>query len=369
MTIRTLHIQKDLRQNTNNKKLNETNSVVIEKEYEMRNFYFDKNGNNITDEKHKWIDSELNKSIIKLLWDNVNNIFCLKFSFLSNNAAKKIELKFNNKEVFKFVPTYDFKDNMYNYNLYSTNLSNGIYDIKNLEMLQITLKSDYGSKIINLKLGDYVVNKNDFLLDDENGLCLKFQKDITIKGEEIKTSLESIQFSSRKIKQGYWNQEFLEIYEENDEIFRRNNIDIISLNNIPISSDKYSSFNCYYEKVNNVGIVKISQNTYYDLSTKETKKGLAQNSKQGYILPFEFSGAFMPKLKLKINMFDFEISWNQEIKKPFFKGSEGINKIYLSTSYNNDDNYDWNNIDLEMIEEAMERNLTFDEFLKWIIKK
>lgn len=368
MTIKAFHEQKDLQQNKN-KKLNETNSVIIEKEYEMKNFYFDNNGNNITNDEYKWINTQLNKSIIRLLWDNVNNIFSLDFSFLSKNAAKNIEIKINNKEVFDLTPSYDFKDNMYNYNIYSTNLGDGLYDIKNLNILQITLKGDYGSKIINLALGDYIVNKNDFLLDDENGLCLKFQKDITIKGEEIKSSLEGIQFSSKKIKQGYWNQEFLEIYEENNEVFKRNDISIVSLTNIPISSNKYSQFDCYYEKVNNnIGIVKISQNTYYDLLSKETKRGLTQNSKPGYILPFEFSGTFMPKLNLKINMFDFEISWKQEINKPFFKGHEGKNKIYLSNSYNKDNNYEWNDIDLTMIEEAMERNLTFDEFLKWIKK-
>ena len=199
---------------------------------------------------------------------------------------------------------------------------------------------------------------------------MKFQNAININSENINPSFSAIKFTPYKIKQGIWNNNIIKIETSQNEMFNSNVLKIISLDGIPISSSSFSSFSSYLDDVSkDASIVKIMQNTYYDLNKKIIIQGFGINSNPGYIPPFEFSGTFFPLLKLNINNLNFEIAWEEYFEKPYFKNDEGQIRIYLENSYSYSPNWNWLPISLELINESKKYDYTFAEFQEWLINK
>lgn len=342
----------------------------IQKEYQIKSYYLDHNNNDITANIDLWNQSIFNTCNIKLVWDNRTNLFAFKFIF-NNNNINEITFKFNNDLEKTIKPKLDFANSSYQFNINSLSISDTLIDINKIKTIQITLKNDELSKVIGIVLNPYYSNyKQDFCISKEKSLILKFQNGININSENITSSFNDIKFSPCKIKQGFWNNNILKIETNLNEMFNSNVIQLISLDNLPISSTLSSSFSSYLESDGDLGLfVKIMQNTYYDLNKKMIIKGFGLNSNPGYLPPFEFSGTFFPLLKLKINNLDFEIAWEEYFEKPYFKESEGLIQISLENSFSYSPNWDWIPISLELMNESKKYNFTFVEFKKWLIDK
>ncbi len=346
----------------------------IERSIEVKNVYYDKNDIDITNDKQKWVNSGLNKSIIKFSWDNKSKVFKFDVESASENAIDLFQLSININNDKKQNLQPKKINGKFCYNFTSADIFDGFYNTSTIKTIQFVLEPMFFSspvkrRIVNIVFNDYNVQKNDFIINKNEKMTLNFQKSLTIKGDEIKKDFGNICFEPLKIEQGVWNQEFVKITESSKEIFERNKVEFSSIDNLPVTSKSTSNFSAYLDQYDDFSKVKISQNTYYDLSKKETIKGFGQNSNPGYIVPFEFSGSFFPYLKLIINDLEFHISWEENFDKPYFKSFEGLNKIYLTTHYENDSSLKWNQITLEDLEMAREYNLTFNEFLTIINNK
>ena len=349
-----------------NKKINKlSNNKEIEKDLEIKNIYLDKNLNDITNKENIWKDDLINKSTVKICWDNKNKMFLFDFSFLEKNVVDEIKITINNEKTYSLKSNLDLIDKIYNQKIYSTELFNNSYNIDNIKTIQILLKNNNLSKLINIIWGPYKILKNDFLIKKDQNLSLNFQNSITIKGEEIKKNFSTLKFSPVNLLQGFWNQNIMKIEQSSDQIFERNSIFIKSLQNLPITESSKSNFDSFI----NDQYLQINQNTYYDEKKKETMKGFGKNSNPGYIVPFEFSGMFYPILEIDINNCYFKISWEQNFDKPYFKKNEGINKIFIKNSSVKDEDNDWIKINNELIEQSKEYNFTFNEFKEWLISK
>lgn len=264
----------------------------------------------------------------------------------------------------------DFINSSYQLNINSLSISDSLTDINKIKTIQITLKNNEFSRVIGIALNPYYNNyKQDFYIQQEKFLILKFQNGININSDNITSSYNDIKFSPCKIKQGFWNNDILRIETSLNEMFNSNVIQLISLDNLPVSSSSTSSFSSYLENEDSSLLVKIMQNTYYDLNKKMTIKGFGLNSNPGYLPPFEFSGTFFPLVKLKINNLDFDIAWEEYFEKSYFKNNEGLIKIYLENSFSYSPNWEWIPISLELMNESKKYNFTFVEFKKWLIEK
>ena len=354
-----------------NKSITDENLDVyeIQKGYQIKSYYFDHNNKDITADIDLWNQSIFNTCNIGLVWDNRTNLFAFKFMFNSNNI-NEISFKFNNDIEKTLKPNLDFVNSSYQLNINSLSISDLLTDINKIKTIQITLKNNEFSRVIGIALNPYYNNyKQDFYIQQEKSLILKFQNGININSDNITSTYNDIKFSPCKIKQGFWNNDILRIETSLSEMFNSNVIQLISLENLPISSSSTSSFSSYLENEGSGLLVKIMQNTYYDLNKKMTIKGFGLNSNPGYLPPFEFSGTFFPLVKLKINNLDFDIAWEEYFEKPYFKDNEGLIKIYLESSSSYSPNWEWIPISLELMNESKKYNFTFVEFKKWLIDK
>lgn len=103
-----------------NKKLNKLSNKEIEKDLEIKNIYLDKNLNDITDKENIWKNDLINKSTVKICWDNKNKMFLFDFSFLEKNVVNEIKIVINNEKNYTFKPNLTFIDKIYNQKIYST---------------------------------------------------------------------------------------------------------------------------------------------------------------------------------------------------------------------------------------------------------
>ncbi len=359
--------------NNLNKSIEDENFDIyeIQKQYQIKSYYFDHKNNNITNNIDLWNESIFNTCNIKLIWDNRTNLFAFKFLFNSNNI-NEISFKFNGdieKTIIK--PNFNIVNSSYQLDINSLNISDSLVDINKIKTIQITLKNNEFSRVIGIALNPYYNNyKQDFYIHNKKSLIFRFQNGININSENITSIFSDIKFSPCKIKQGFWNNNILKIETTLNEMFNSNVIQLISLDNLPISSLSTSSFSSYLENTGDTELlVKIMQNTYYDLNKKMIVKGFGLNSNPGYLPPFEFSGMFFPLVKLKINNLDFDIAWEEYFEKPYFKNNEGIIKIWLENSFSYSPNWEWIPISLELMNESKKYNFTFSEFKKWLIDK
>ncbi|CAT05350.1 Uncharacterised protein [Mesomycoplasma conjunctivae] len=82
-----------------------------------------------------------------------------------------------------------------------------------------------------------------------------------------------------------------------------------------------------------IGYIKIINNTYFDIKQGKTIKGNNLSSKQGYVIPYNFSGTLTPKVILDINADykDISIAFSQKIKRKLIDKNNGIYKLKLQT--------------------------------------
>lgn len=356
-------VQKTKKNNLNEQNENIQEVVEIKKNYELKNFYFDRNNNIINDNEqtNEWL---LNKGTIKLYWDNKTGIFGFDFVFINRNSISNLVLNFNNGETIKeYTPNYINDNNNFKFSILSNQIFGSSTKINDIKTIQITLNSNYGKKIISIVLDDYDAYDKDFLIYRNKKIVLKFQKEILINGDQIIDKFSSIDLEPYVLEQGKWNKKIFKINEQSNDLFERNKFSLISLEGLPISETSKSSFDSYIEKQETLNNICISQNTYYDLDKKETVKGFGLNSNSGYIIPFEFFGYFFPILTLNINNINFRISWEIIIDKPYFKNNTGIIKVNIENSFNENSDNDWISVSQELLDEAEMYNLTFDELL------
>ncbi|MBD5423415.1 MAG: hypothetical protein HDR43_02880 [Mycoplasma sp.] len=295
-------------------------------------------------------------------------MFAFDFSFISKDV-KEIIFDINNTNTKVIKPSFKYVNSNYTQTIYSPELLQESLDFNKIKTIQITLKNNECTRVIGIVLNPYKKYKQDYFITNKKDLFLNFQNSIIINGEKIKNTFSSIKFSPCKIQQGIWNQNIMNIEHNGDEMFNTNVIKLISLDKLPITSSSKSSFLAYIDTNKKNSTIKIEQNTYYDLNKKETIKGFGLNSNPGYLPPFEFSGLFFPVINLNINNLQFEISWEQNFDKPYFKEEQGINKINLELSYTENKNLNWITISMELINESNKYNFTFNEFKDWLIMK
>ncbi len=361
-----LVVKQNCKQSESNQVDSDTDVFEIKKDYEIKSFYLDNQGKDITQEKSKWENDSINKSQIKFSWDNNSGVFLFDFSFLNRNAVNEIDFKINSQKEYKYKPNFINTNNIYNSTIYSSNILNNEFNISNTKLIQISLKGNNITKIINIVLNNYQISKNDFFIQKEKNLSLNFQNSILIEGDEIKDTYSSLMFSPIDLEQGKWNKDIIKIKNVSDDVFKRNKIELKSLEGLPVTSSSKSAFDINLSHYKSEQIVQINQNTYYDTNKKETIKGFDKNSNPGYIPPFEFSGSFYPILTINLNGVLIKVSWEQNFDKPYFKENQGINRIYISNSYNGDEDLEWTIISQNLIEESKQYNFTYEEFLKWL---
>ncbi|MGY6171959.1 MHO_1580 family protein [Candidatus Mycoplasma pogonae] len=115
--------------------------------------------------------------------------------------------------------------------------------------------------------------------------------------------------------------------DDNENIERDLNIVANSISNLPLktkanldlefkkldSPERYGNFDI-------IGNIEIVSHTYYDFITKQTVKGMGPNSRQGYIIPFDFKGILNHGVNLNLN-YDFKdinLFFQQEFDYEFF---------------------------------------------------
>ncbi|MCR8612962.1 MAG: hypothetical protein NC236_00570 [Mycoplasma sp.] len=112
--------------------------------------------------------------------------------------------------------------------------------------------------------------------------------------------------------------------------------------------------------INYVG--KISEITHYDYDEKNTKKGPGKNMKEGYIMPYSFSGTFFPKFKFTFQdiPIPIEITTINKIPDKLLDVNNGLISIHISSDQNiNIDNFDFEMIfDEKTREKIIEKDLS-----------
>ncbi len=340
-------------------------TYTIERDYELKNIYYDSNGNEVDKNSDLVKNNAINKSTIKVKWDYKTGLVAFDFAFIDKNSVYEITIKVNDDISLTTKPNFKFENKLYTQLIYSTNFKKQ-FKLSDIKSLQIILKSSSITKTINIVFGTYKNMKYDFMIPRNKRLCLEFQNLIILKGEEFNSKFMSLSIKPIDLKQGFWNKRLIEIDQNDSDVFERNSVVVSLLDKLPISSKSIVSFNAFIESDNDKSYISINENTYYDTSKKETMKGFGKNSQPGYIVPFEFSGLFYPVLALSINGANIKISWEQNFDKPYFKMNEGINKVSLTTSYNENKNNKWTQISSDLLEEAKEYNFNYQELINWL---
>lgn len=344
------------------------NNFYFKKSYKFKSTYFSKNGTDITKDKKIWENWNLNRGIIKLNWDINSGALYFEFSFVDKKAIENISFKINNNKTFNIKPNFSYVDDLYSFKILANDVFGQNFNFLNLETLQMSLSNSTGSKNLNFVFEPFNINKNDFMLHDSI-YKLSFQNGLSINGENVIDYFATTSFQPYSLKQGVWNQNIIKIINDEDKVFKRNKLELISLEGVPISSNSKTNFEISLDKREDFYDVCVNQNTYYDLERKETQKGIGLNSNSGYIIPFEFSGNMFLTLKIKINNIPFSISWMQQIEKPYFKNNQGIKKIHLQTNNKAVDEKSLISIDADDLEIIDKYNFTFDEFVEWLKNK
>lgn len=211
---------------------------------------------------------------------------------------------------------------------------NPIYDdssIPTYNGMKLLLSKDQG-----LGLKDYDSNKRREFSFNENEsiITFKFAKGFNLKNEEMTLLTNEVDF-----KNLYWdfNQHYydLNIDISNKLEINQNNIDILSLANLPID-EKYGRIMSlkgqYIEEK-----VKLMDYTYFDQSSMTVKNDDKNIGLLGYTLPINFKGSFVPILTLNLYGYNgFKIRYFQNFEKPYFDVLDGILKLQIKTR-NNDD--------------------------------
>ena len=84
-----------------------------------------------------------------------------------------------------------------------------------------------------------------------------------------------------------------------------------------------------------IGHIYFSENTYYDLKDENTHSGIGANSKNGYIVPYNFKGNLIPILNIDIDsIYNILIGFSNPIKNAYFDKSDGLIKLTINESNN-----------------------------------
>lgn len=143
------------------------------------------------------------------------------------------------------------------------------------------------------------------------------------------------------------DQDVAEIYGDCGD--DANWISQISVKNATLKSTslKTSKLNLAYEKYNGttrtidvgelkpklLGKLKITDPTYYDYVTGETKVGFAPNSIIGEIIPYSFKGNYTRELDLDFNgvFKDMKLAFTNKVDQPILGASNGIVRLSVET--------------------------------------
>ncbi|WP_215743889.1 MHO_1580 family protein [Mesomycoplasma hyorhinis] len=208
-----------------------------------------------------------------------------------------------------------------------------------------------------IKFSKNPVFKKDFFINSQ-GIVFKSIKTLNFASFATKNSsifdsqyekqfYNNIYFFPVKWEVGQHNKIVYKVAVEND-IYDENTLNrdlsILpkKLTNLPIDKNESLDLNFVLREKNNIeyvlgkkiiGDIVIANNTYYDSEKKIVVKGIQNESKQGFLIPYNFSGYLNPISTLFLNADypDISLAHRQEIKQKLLDKTEGLLKLEIST--------------------------------------
>lgn len=348
------------------------NSINFKKKF---SFKFEKNlnGKSVIG---KW---EFLSSDVTLLWDHKTNIFKLDYS-TKNSESNKIEISIQinndpnlNIRLFhnsrhpivslekEILNSFSFKKPLYFSELKTISVVTNHFYHKlppTTEKFNIVVEKENEYKT-DIQMND-ISKKNVMSLFVQIGIKFAMYNpgQAIYKKVTIKPSL---------LSQGKNITNFADIDYGSQNPFDRVTVNLQSISNLPLSKYKLTSLKVY----ENHNSIYFDKNMYYDLSKKETIEGFGNNSRPGYVVPYDFYGDIFPILTFDIDNFkNIKLSWTNKINKPYFDSDTGIINLDIKTDNTNDEELKEPNwaIAHNFFEIAENQKLSYEEILKKLKK-
>ncbi|QJB71388.1 MHO_1580 family protein [Mycoplasma sp. 1654_15] len=287
--------------------------------------------------------------------------FSVKVTYFSRNNIDLIsKLQINNKDT----------EIVNNLKIFGENFAESIFpfvaldkfNFSKLNALSIVSEIKKENKenlaiLSQIKFSKNPVFKKDFFINSQ-GIVFKSIKTLNFASFAVKNNkvfdsqfekqfYNNIYFFSVKWEVGKHNKIVYKVAIEND-VYDENTLDrdlsILpkKLTNLPI--DKNESLDLHFvlrqdknaeyvlgKKI--IGDIVIANNTYYDSDKKIIVKGIQNESKQGFLIPYNFSGYLNPISTLFLNADypDISLAHRQEIKHKFLDKTNGLLKLDIQT--------------------------------------
>lgn len=287
--------------------------------------------------------------------------FSVKVTYFSRNNIDLIsKLQINNKDT----------EIVNNLKIFGENFAESIFpfvaldkfNFSKLNSLSIVSEIKKENKenlaiLSQIKFSKNPVFKKDFFINSQ-GIVFKSIKTLNFASFAVKNNkvfdsqfekqfYNNIYFFPVKWEVGKHNKIVYKVAIEND-VYDENTLDrdlsILpkKLTNLPIDKNESLDLNFVLRQDKNaeyvlgkkiIGDIVIANNTYYDSDKKIIVKGIQNESKQGFLIPYNFSGYLNPISTLFLNADypDISLAHRQEIKHKFLDKTNGLLKLDIQT--------------------------------------
>ncbi|UWD34125.1 MHO_1580 family protein [Mesomycoplasma molare] len=314
-------------------------------------------------EKKKIVDKTNNSNerhFIEIKRNIKDDTFSIKKIYFSREARKvNFKIQINNTPIDFFVGKKIKKESFEEFIIPFLELEK--YKFSNLKSMSLISEEEIKeNERKSLIVSQIKVNKKDlvqkeFFINDfinfKTIKAIKLSSFINNINDKFQNKYDNYIFNNiifypQKMLLGQHNEVLFKIVSFNEEYNKElldRDLSLLpkTVSNLPISNGE--KLNLYFEKnvedefilgKKVVGKIKIADETYYDFQKKETIKGANENSKKGFIVPYNYSGELFPKIDLDINN-DYKnitLAFKQKIKYKYLDKNNGRIKFNI-TSY------------------------------------
>ncbi|UVD81836.1 hypothetical protein NV226_00820 [Mycoplasma iguanae] len=303
--------------------------------------------------------NENDQSVIELKRYLVNGLFASKGQFLTEQSFYWSHyFQWNNSNQLQ-TALEQLNTGKWNQTFLSPNFTKNLQFKKLQGISSITNLRDHENneymKIVNQIAVKHQENEKEYLVS-ENGIHFLSPKTYSNHLQVVNSQIVSknniiynnIILYPQKLQQGIHNKVLFKvaIFNDNEEDIAR---DIALLpkkvSGLPLKGN--SSLDLQFvlnntsnpETINNqkiIGTIEIISNTFYDMKSQQTIKGLNKNANKGYIIPFNFQGELNYVIETDLNedFSNLHLGLHQTILQPYLDHYEGIKKLKII--YKND---------------------------------
>ncbi|MBN3535079.1 MHO_1580 family protein [Mycoplasma procyoni] len=296
------------------------------------------------------------KQYIEIKRNIKDDTFVIKVTYFSKTEKSvRTEIEINNTLIEQKV-VQDIKVEGYKtfYFPFIQNTKIKFSDIQNMSIVSTNNTTNNPLLISQLTFNKNPNKQSDFFVENAlNFQTMKmyrtasFVNDIEDHYQDGQTKIyfNNITFYKMPLVQGEHNEVLFKVVANNDKIAESELLDrdiaIVTKNveNLPLENKEKLNVSFYrhshpkkYKGKTEIGEIRITDETYYDFETSTVKKGVNNNSKRGFLVPFNFSGQIFAKINLSINndYKDISLSFKHNIEKRWLDKDEGVVKLLIN---------------------------------------